>query len=161
MQKILLTSLSILLLLGVSIGHAAAPIQGTMEAFLVELKDNKESLSLAENVEPNQLVEYQLTYVNKGDSNISGLSVVGPVPDGTSYVSNTANSDVDASLLVSIDGGKTFETEPVVRLETKKSGEVVERVIPASKYTHIKWKVEKAIEADGGKQFYTYRVRVK
>jgi len=94
-----------------------------MEAFLVEVSEDKESLTIAKNVEPNQLVEYQLTYVNKGDSSISGLSVVGPVPDGTSYVSNTANADVEASLLVSIDGGKTFESEPVVRLETKKSGE--------------------------------------
>ena len=86
--------------------------------------------------------------------------MVGPVPEGTSYVSDTANADVSASLLVSIDGGKTFETEPVIRLETKSSGEVVEKVIPPEQYTHLKWQAENAINADGGTQFYSYRVRV-
>ena len=75
-------------------------------------------------------------------------------------MSNTANADVSASLLVSIDGGKTFETEPVIRLETKDTGEVIEKVVPPEQYTHLKWKAENAIGADGGTQFYTYRVRV-
>ena len=161
MRKLLLASALILPLLGMSIGHADAPIQGTMQAFVVEVEGEKESLKTADNVKPDELVEYQLTYVNKGTENINGLTVVGPVPEGTSYVSDTANADVAASLLVSIDGGKTFESEPVVRVETKSSGEVVEKVIPPTEYTHLKWQVEKAIEADGGKQFYTYRVRVK
>jgi len=141
--------------------QAEAPIHGTMEAFVVELQDQKESLVAASDVEPNELVEYQLTYVNKGDANINGLTVVGPVPTGTMYVSDTATADVDAELLVSIDGGKTFEAEPVIRTETKDNGEVVEVVIPPEQYTHLRWKAGSAITADGGTQFYTYRVRVK
>ena len=161
MRKILSAVLMVLPLLAVSIAHAEDPIKGTMEAFVVELDEDKEKLSAATDVEPNQLVEYQLTYTNKGESNINGLTVVGPVPEGTSYVSDTASADVAAELLVSIDGGQTFETEPVVRLETKTSGEVVEKIIPPEQYTHLKWQAENAINADGGTQFYTYRVRVK
>ncbi len=161
MRNVILASLMLIPFIGMSIGHADAPIQGTMQAFIVEIQDDKESLKAATDVEPDQLVEYQLTYVNKGASNINGLSVVGPVPEGTSYVSDTANADVAASLLVSIDGGKTFESEPVVRTETKSSGEVVEKIIPPAEYTHIKWNAESAIKSDGGTQFYTYRVRVK
>ncbi len=161
MRHLIFASLMCLPLFGMSTGHADAPVQGTMQAFIVEIDDNKESLKAATDVEPNQLVEYQLTYVNKGASNIDGLSVVGPVPEGTTYVSDTANADVAALLLVSIDGGKTFESEPVVRVETRSTGEVVEKVIPPSEYTHIKWKAESAIKSDGGTQFYTYRVRVK
>lgn len=161
MRKIILASVMLLSSMALTVGHADEPIQGTMEAFIVELEDDKESLKAAKKVKPDELVEYQLTYVNKGADNINGLTVVGPVPEGTFYVSNTANADVAADLLVSIDGGKTFESEPVVRVETKSSGEVVEKIIPPTEYTHLKWQVQKAIEADGGKQFYTYRVRVK
>jgi len=160
MRKFIPIILMMLPLLAVSNGHADDPIQGTMEAFVVELDEDKEKLSAATDVEPNQLVEYQLTYTNKGESKINGLTVVGPVPEGTSYVSDTANADVSASLLVSIDGGKTFEAEPVIRLETKSSGEVVEKIIPPEQYTHLKWQAENAINADGGTQFYSYRVRV-
>lgn len=161
MRKLLLASVLALPLVGLSVGHADEPIHGAMEAFVVESKDNQETLQAAKEVEPNQLVEYQLTYTNTSKSNINGLTVVGPVPEGTSYVSDTANADVAADLLVSIDGGKTYEPEPVIRLETKASGEVVEKVVPPEEYTHLKWTAANAINADGGTQFYTYRVRVK
>lgn len=144
-----------------SIVLAEAPILGTMQAFIVEIENDKETLKEAEKVEPKQLVEYQMTYVNKGDSSINGLTVVGPVPEGTEYVSDTADADVSSQLLVSIDGGKTFESEPVIRLETKASGEVVEKLIPPTEYTHLQWKAKNPINAEGGKQIYSYRVRVK
>ncbi len=161
MRQLLLAVLLALPLLAPALAIADDPIHGAMQVFVVELKDERETLTEAKEVEPNQLVEYHLTYTNKSESNINGLTVVGPVPDGTTYVSNTANADVNAALLVSIDGGKTYETEPVIRLETKESGEVVEKVIPAEQYTHLKWQAQNAISADGGTQFYTYRVRVK
>ena len=161
MRALLLTFTLMIPLLGASLSHAEGPIQGTMQAYVVELNDDKETLKAADDVEPDQLVEYQLTYVNKSAANVDGLTVVGPVPEGTTYVSDTANADVQAQLLVSIDGGKTFEPEPVIRTETKSTGEVVEKIIPAEQYTHLKWKAENAITAQGGTQFYTYRVRVK
>ncbi len=148
-------------LFGLSASYAQAPVQGTMEAFVVELKDNKEQLKAAESVEPNEVVEYRLTYTNSGGSNISGLTVVGPVPEGTSYLSDSASADVSATLLVSIDGGETFESEPVKREVVKSNGELVERVVPPEEYTHLQWKAKDAIEGEGGKQFYSYRVRVK
>lgn len=141
--------------------HAEAPVQGTMEAYVVELNNNKEQLTAAADVEPNQIVEYRLTYTNKGKSSIDGLTVVGPVPEGTAYVSSTAGADVKAQLKVSIDGGLTFEAEPVTREVVKANGEVTEKVIPSDQYTHLQWVALNAIEGKGGKQLYRYRVRVK
>lgn len=161
MKKIIAAAVVALPLFAMSAGYAEAPVQGTMEAFVVELKDNKEQLKAAENVEPNEVVEYRLTYTNSGGSNISGLTVVGPVPAGTNYLSDTASADVAATLLVSIDGGVTFEREPVKRNVVKNNGELVERVVPPEEYTHLQWKAKDAIEGEGGKHFYTYRVRVK
>ena len=141
--------------------QAEAPVQGTMEAFVVEVKDNKEVLKAASDVEPNQLVEYHLTYVNTSKGGINGLTVVGPVPEGTAYVSDTAVADVSANLRVSIDGGVTYEKEPVTRELVKENGEVIETVIPADQYTHIQWQATSELAGKGGKQFYRYRVRVK
>ncbi len=141
--------------------QAQAPVQGTMEAYVVEIKDDKEVLKAASDVEPNQLVEYHLTYVNTSKGGINGLTVVGPVPDGTAYVSDTAVADVAANLKVSIDGGITFEKEPVTREVVKENGEVFETVIPAEQYTHIQWQATGELAGQGGKQFYRYRVRVK
>jgi len=161
MRALLLIAAIVAPWIGLSTAQAESPITSKMEAFVVEFNDDKEELKEANNVEPDQLVEYQMTYVNKSESSINGLTVVGPVPDGTSYVSATAKADVEASLLVSVDGGKSFQPEPVIRTETKTNGEVVEVVVPPSEYTHLKWLASSAINADGGRQFYSYRVRVK
>ena len=161
-MKRLITALVVALpLYASSVAYADAPVTGTMAAFVVETKEDKEKLVSAEDVEPNQVVEYQLTYTNQGKSDISGLKVVGPVPAGTVYLSDSASSEQVANLRVSIDGGVTFEPEPVTRTVVKENGEVVESIIPPEKYTHIQWTPQGAIEGDGGVQFYSYRVRVK
>ena len=161
MKKLIAAAVIALPLFGLTVTQADVPLLGTMEAFVVEKKDDKEKLIAAQDVEPNQVVEYQLTYTNKGASSISGLTVVGPVPEGTSYVSNTALADVTANLKVSIDGGLTFEAEPVTREVVKENGEVIETVISAEQYTHLQWIAQGPIEAEGGKQLYRYRVKVK
>ena len=161
MKNLIAAAVIALPLFGLPVTQADVPLLGTMEAFVVEKRDDKEKLVAANDVEPSQIVEYQLTYTNKGASRISGLTVVGPVPEGTSYVSNTAVADGTASLKVSIDGGLTFESEPVTREVVKDNGEVTEKVIPPDQYTHLQWIAQSAIEAEGGKQLYRYRVKVK
>lgn len=141
--------------------HADAPVKGTMEAYVVESQKGEEVLKAADNVEPEQLVEYHLTYVNQSKNGIAGLTVTGPVPEGTTYITDTAIADVNAKLRVSIDGGITFEEEPVVREVVKDNGEVFEQIIPADKYTHIQWRSSTELPGSGGKQLYKYRVRVK
>lgn len=161
-MKRLITALVIALpLYTATATYANAPVQGTMAAFVVETEKEKEKLVAAKDVEPNQIVEYQLTYTNQGALDISGLKVVGPVPAGTVYLSDSANAKQVASLRVSIDGGETFEPEPVKRTVVKANGEVVEQIVPPEEYTHIQWVPKGSIEADGGQQFYSYRVRVK
>ena len=52
---------------------------------------------------------------------------------------NTAHTQTDADFTVSIDGGKTFENEPVKRLVVDEQGKKLERLIPPSEYTHVRW----------------------
>jgi len=61
---------------------------------------------------------------------------------------------------VSIDGGETFESEPVTRIESQADGSQKEVIIPPALYTHIRWAVEDALEGEGGEQNYAYRVVV-
>ncbi len=161
MKKFIAAAIIAVPMFALSATYADAPVHGKMEAFVVELNDNKESLVAAKDVEPNEVLEYRLTYVNKGESSIAGLTVVGPVPKGTIYLGNTASANGAASLRVSIDGGQTFESEPVIRDVVKSNGELIERIVPPEEYTHLQWTAEDAIKASGGKQFYKYRVRVK
>jgi len=161
MKKLFAAAIVALPLLSLSAGYADAPVSGQMKAFVVEMKNDKELLKAASDVEPEEVVEYQLTYTNKGVANISGLTVVGPVPAGTAYLSDSASADVAATLKVSIDGGKTFVKEPVTKTVVKSNGEVIESIVPPDQYTHLQWKASEAISSDGGKQFYRYRVRVK
>jgi hypothetical protein len=74
-------------------------------------------------------------------------------------LANTATTGVSAMRLVSINGGKTFEKEPVERQQKMADGRVKTVVIPASKYTHIRWKAGDALQSKGEQQ-YTYRVQV-
>ena len=119
----------------------------------------KESMREMREVAPGQTIQYKLTYSNNSDNAFKGLVVTGPVPTNTHYLANTALTKVSSDRLVSIDGGKTFEKEPVKRQQKMADGTVKTVVISADKYTHIRWKANDALVSKGQQQ-YTYRVKV-
>jgi len=131
-----------------------------MDAFLVTLNDEgKEKFSSAEEVKPNDIIEYKLTYNNVSERPLSGLTITGPIPMNTYYVGDTNKTEISAKFLVSIDGGNTFEAEPVKRI-IKKDGEDVEVVIPPEKYTTVQWIPNSPINSQE-EQVFTYRIQVK
>jgi uncharacterized repeat protein (TIGR01451 family) len=119
----------------------------------------KESMRVMKQAAPGQTIQYDLTYANNTDKAFKGLVVTGPIPAHTHYLANTATTGVSAMRLVSIDGGKTFEKEPVKRQRKMADGSIKTVVIPASKYTHIRWKASDALTSNSQQQ-YTYRVKV-
>ena len=62
MKKLITALVVVLPMYAATATHANAPVQGTMTAYVVETEKNKEKLVSAKDVEPNQIVEYQLTY---------------------------------------------------------------------------------------------------
>jgi hypothetical protein len=58
--------------------------------------------------------------------------------------------------MVSIDGGKTFEGEPVKRMVENEQGKKVEKIIPPSEYTHVRWVLQQPLSAGETKSF-SYR----
>lgn len=137
-----------------------APLSSDMTAFVVSVDDEgKEVFTPAETVYPKDKIEYRLTYKNNTDEPLKGLVVTGPVPANTFFVSNTNNTKVNSQFLVSIDGGKNYESEPVKR-EIIKDGKKVEIIIPPEKYTNIRWVPKEPISGNQ-KQIFKYRIEVK
>ncbi|SMY38316.1 DUF11 domain-containing protein [Photobacterium andalusiense] len=136
------------------------PLLSQMDAYLVVTdKDGKENLKPAEEVVPKDKLEYQLTYTNNTEKPLKNLVITGPIPQNTFFVSGTNNTKVKSDFVVSIDGGKTFEPEPVKRM-VMKDGKEVEVIIPPEKYTAIRWMPSVPITAKE-QQIFTYRIEVK
>ena len=136
------------------------PLESRMEALVVQLDENgNERFEPATTAEPGNIVEYRVHFKNVGDSTLSELRVNGPVPANTHYLADSARGATAADLLVSIDGGETFEPEPVVREIRGADGELREVVIPPERYTHLRWTSHTAL-APTETLTYRYRVRV-
>ncbi|KJF87477.1 DUF11 domain-containing protein [Photobacterium phosphoreum] len=131
-----------------------------MDAYVVETnKKGEEELVKAEKVYPKDKIEYKLTYTNNTEKPLKGLVITGPIPENTFYVADTSNTKIKSKFVVSIDGGKTFESEPVKR-EIMKDGKKVEIIIPPEKYTAVRWIPLIPINAKE-KQIFAYRIEVK
>ncbi len=131
-----------------------------MKASVITIDEKgKESMRMVKKAAPGQTIQYDLTYANNSDKSFNGLVVTGPIPAHTHYLANTASTHVSSMRTVSIDGGKTFEKEPVKRQQKMEDGTVKTVIIPASKYTHIRWQANDALISKGQQQ-YSYRVKV-
>ena len=139
---------------------STAPLQSEMKAFVVNTNaKGQERLRAVKKVEPGETIQYQLTYKNVSKKALQAITVTGPVPANTRFVGKSTKTAARSNVLVSIDGGKKFEKEPVRRLR-KIDGKKKMVVIPAEKYTHVRWKTSSALDA-GKTQVFSYRVKVK
>lgn len=138
-----------------------SPLVNRLQAYLVQYdQSGNEKLKSVNVAEPEQLIEYQLTYENISNAELEGLVITGPIPSSTEYQAKSAKTVVTSELLVSIDGGKTFESEPVKRTVRNAKGQEEVTIIPPSKYTHVRWKANEKLAAKST-QLFAYRVKVK
>ena len=87
---------------------------------------------------PGDVIRYRLTVSNRGSEPARNTELLDPIPAGTEYVIGSARGD-GMRLLFSIDGGRTFEPQPV-RYEVRSAqGEVIEVAAEPTMYTHVKW----------------------
>jgi len=143
------------------IAKSKPTLVSNMQAYLVKTNaEGKEYRQPARETEPGQTIEYNLTYNNQTKKSLKDLVVSGPIPANTTYIGRSARTRTPSELMVSIDGGRTFEREPVRRKERLADGSTRTVVIPAERYTNIRWNVKQPI-AGLGRQAYTYRVKVK
>lgn len=107
---------------------------------------------------PGDVILYTLTAANRGDGPAHGVELIDPIPEGTEYVVGSVTG-AEMAVSYSIDGGHFYQDAPVTYETTRSDGAIERRPAPASMYTHVKWRVERAIPP-GGRVVASLRVRV-
>ena len=153
---LLLVSLS---LLGFAFAQEAAqnPIEIRTEIFLVSVVQGNEQLRPATTARPGQVVEYRITATNRSEETLPEgiVEIVGPVPEGTSYVPNSATPTSERILTeYSAPGSQEYSEEPVLLGE----GEDRQAAEPES-YDAVRWTLLVPMEP-GDEETFFYRVRV-
>jgi uncharacterized repeat protein (TIGR01451 family) len=108
---------------------------------------------------PGEVLRFTLKAENKGDRPAKKLVLAQPIPQGTSYVLNTATAQSPARIVYSIDGGKTFVAKPTVKV-TLQDGKTEERPASAEAYTHVRWLFDRQLLPKTSSKVF-YQVKLK
>lgn len=109
-------------------------------------------------VKPGEILDWTITSENSGNAPALEFKSVGHIPQGTTFVADSAKAD-GAKAVYSIDGGKSYSAQPTI--EVKQADGSVKRVpAPAAMYTEIRYEWADPL-AQGGKLSASYKVRVK
>jgi len=136
-------------------------LEGKLEAFrVVKNAKGEETFVPAENAQPSDLIEYRLTYENRGQDPVRNVYITDPIPTGTQYVVKSASDPVGAEVEFSIDEGRTFHAWPI--LITHKSTDGSEKVTEATPdmVTHIRWVVKETLPPEAAITL-SYRTTIK
>jgi hypothetical protein len=106
----------------------------------VERGGNRLTLDKVENVKPGEILDWQIVSSNEGSAEARDYKAVGHIPVGTALVAGTAAADDEhgSSVTFSIDGGKTFSTQPIIE-ERQADGSVKKVPAPVSMYTEVRY----------------------
>lgn len=125
----------------------------------VERGGSRLALDKVEHVRPGEILDWQIVSSNEGTGAARDYKAVGHIPAGTALVAGSAEGEGGSTVSYSIDGGKTFSTQPVV--EERQADGTVRRVpAPVSMYTEVRYEWSDALAA-GGKLSASYKVRVR
>jgi len=117
------------------------------------------SLDKVENVKPGEVLDWQITSSNDGTAEARDYKTVGHIPEGTTFVAGSAAGESGSTVTYSIDGGKTFSSQPVIE-ERQADGSVKKVAAPVSMYTEVRYEWSDSLAA-GGKLSASYKVRVR
>lgn len=140
---------------------AADPVTGTIEARKVVVGERGEELFLPANeVRPQDVIEYRLTYANSGAAAVRNVAITDPVPAGVQYVEKTAKRPGNGRVEFSIDSGKSFHAWPVKVTRTSADGKETTVDATPDMVTHIRWTLSGDLKPESDVTF-SYRAKVK
>jgi uncharacterized repeat protein (TIGR01451 family) len=125
----------------------------------VEREGKRLALEEVKDVQPGEVLQWQIDSANEGTASARDYKTVGHIPAGTSFVAGSATAAEGSTVTYSIDGGKTYSTQPVVE-QRQADGTVKKVPAPVSMYTEVRYEWSDALAA-GGKLSASYKVRVK
>jgi uncharacterized repeat protein (TIGR01451 family) len=103
-----------------------------------------------QSAKPGDIIVYSVTASNVSDRPVNKLRIDQKIRPGTVYVAKSATPISNASLMFSIDGGKSFSPEPILN----------KKPAPASAYTNIRWSFIGSV-APKSKSNVSYEVEVR
>lgn len=109
-------------------------------------------------VQPGDMLRYTLIGENKSDRPLKNLNLNQPIPKGMVYVLNSANSLNNAKITYSIDGGRNFAENPIIKV-TLAGGKVETQPAPATAYTHLRFNIPAVAAKTTVKATYQTQVR--
>ncbi|MBF2063681.1 MAG: DUF11 domain-containing protein [Calothrix sp. C42_A2020_038] len=109
-------------------------------------------------VKPGDIIRFTVTGRNEGNKTAKDVAFTQKIAKGTVYSLNSATSS-GATITYSIDQGKTFVANPIVKV-TLANGKVEERPAPAEAYTHLRWNFNQELAPNAEIQA-TYLAKVR
>jgi len=116
-------------------------------------------LDKASVVNPGEILDWTITSHNDGTAPAHEYRAVGQIPQGTQFIAGSATADGSATVVYSIDDGKSFSAQPTIE-EKQEDGSVKRVPAPVSMYTQVRYEWADPL-AEGGKLSASYKVRVK
>jgi uncharacterized repeat protein (TIGR01451 family) len=116
-------------------------------------------LEKAETVNPGEVLDWTIISENEGTGPAHDYKAIGQIPRGTVLVAGSTTADGTASVVYSIDNGKTFSAQPMIE-EKQPDGSLKQVPAPLSMYTQVRYEWADPL-ASGGKLQASYKVRVK
>ncbi len=138
---------------------SARPEVKVMLSGTVERGGERLAIEKVETVKPGEVLDWQIVSTNEGTGAAREYKAVGQIPAGTSFVAGSAASEKGSSVTYSIDGGKTFSTQPIIE-ERQADGTIKRVAAPVSMYTQVRYEWTDELAA-GGRLAASYKVRVK
>jgi uncharacterized repeat protein (TIGR01451 family) len=140
------------------LSNTARPEVRMQLAGAVERANALVALDKAAVVNPGEILDWTITSENNGNVAALEYKAVGHIPQGTTFVADSAKAD-GAKALYSIDGGKSYSAQPTIEVK-QADGSVKRLPAPVSMYTEIRYEWADPL-AQGDKLSASYKVRVK
>jgi uncharacterized repeat protein (TIGR01451 family) len=125
----------------------------------IEREQKRLPIEKAESVNPGEILDWTITSENAGNGPAHDYKAIGQIPKGTVLVAGSTTADGSASVVYSIDNGKTFSAQPTIE-EKQPDGSVKQVAAPVSMYTQVRYDWTDPL-ASGAKLQASYKVRVK
>lgn len=121
--------------------------------------DAKIPVEKASIVKSGEILDWTITSMNEGNAPATQYNAVAKIPAGTQFVAGSATAEGSASVVYSIDNGKTFSPAPTVD-EKQADGSIKKVAAPVSMYTQVRYEWSDPLN-QGQTVKASYRVRLK
>lgn len=125
----------------------------------VERDDAKIPVEKVALVKSGEILDWTITSVNEGNAPANEYHAVVKIPGGTQFVAGSATAEGSASVVYSIDHGKTFSPAPTVD-EKQADGSIKKVAAPVSMYTEVRYEWSDPLN-QGQTVKASYKVRLR